>query len=48
MREVIKRDGSHVAFDEAKIYHAILKAMKYGSGILLIRKSQTRLLMTLI
>lgn len=34
MREVIKRDGSHVAFDESKIYQAILKAMKYGSGIL--------------
>ena len=34
MREVIKRDGSHVAFDESKIYQAILKAMKYGSGII--------------
>lgn len=34
MREVIKRDGSHVAFDESKIYHAILKAMKYGSGVI--------------
>ena len=34
MREVIKRDGSHVAFDETKIYQAILKAMKYGSGII--------------
>lgn len=34
MREVIKRDGSHVAFDETKIYYAILKAMKYGSGVI--------------
>lgn len=34
MREVIKRDGSHVAFDESKIYQAILKAMKYGSGVI--------------
>ena len=31
--QVIKRDGSQVAFDETKIYEAILKAMKYGSGI---------------
>ncbi|MBU3803286.1 MAG: anaerobic ribonucleoside-triphosphate reductase [Candidatus Cellulosilyticum pullistercoris] len=31
--QVIKRDGSAVAFDEMKIYEAILKAMKYGSGI---------------
>ncbi|WP_256637945.1 anaerobic ribonucleoside-triphosphate reductase [Turicibacter bilis] len=34
MREVIKRDGTHVAFDESKIYQAILKAMKYGSGVI--------------
>lgn len=34
MRKVIKRDGSHVAFDETKIYYAILKAMKYGSGVI--------------
>ena len=32
--QVIKRDGSAVAFDELKIYEAILKAMKYGSGII--------------
>lgn len=30
---VVKRDGQLVAFDEQKIYEAILKAMKYGSGI---------------
>jgi ribonucleoside-triphosphate reductase len=30
---VIKRDGHVVAFDKAKISKAILKAMKYGSGI---------------
>lgn len=34
MRKVMKRDGSHVAFDEMKIYYAILKAMKYGSGVI--------------
>lgn len=34
VREVIKRDGTHVAFDESKIYQAILKAMKYGSGVI--------------
>ena len=33
MRKVIKRDGSRVDFDETKIYQAILKAMKYGSGV---------------
>ena len=33
MRKVIKRDGSKVDFDEMKIYQAILKAMKYGSGV---------------
>ncbi|MGL4337090.1 MAG: anaerobic ribonucleoside-triphosphate reductase [Turicibacter sp.] len=32
MRHVIKRDGNKVVFNEEKIYHAILKAMKYGSG----------------
>lgn len=31
--QVIKRDGTIVPFDESKIYHAIIKAMKYGSGI---------------
>ena len=31
--QIIKRDGNQVAFDETKIYEAILKAMKYGSGI---------------
>ena len=31
--QVIKRDGNQVAFNETKIYEAILKAMKYGSGI---------------
>ena len=31
--QVIKRDGNSVAFDETKIYEAILKAMKYGSGM---------------
>jgi ribonucleoside-triphosphate reductase len=30
---VIKRDGSSVKFDETKIYNAIMKAMKYGSGV---------------
>lgn len=30
---VIKRDGQEVLFDETKIYNAIMKAMKYGSGI---------------
>lgn len=34
VREVIKRDGTHVAFDESKIYQAILKAMKYESGVI--------------
>ncbi|ADZ83731.1 anaerobic ribonucleoside-triphosphate reductase [Cellulosilyticum lentocellum] len=31
--KVIKRDGEAVAFDEGKIYSAIIKAMTYGSGI---------------
>ena len=30
---VIKRDGSLVAFDKSKIYTAIVKAMKNGSGL---------------
>ncbi|MCR1876304.1 anaerobic ribonucleoside-triphosphate reductase [Paraclostridium bifermentans] len=30
---IIKRDGSVVKFDKSKIENAILKAMKYGSGI---------------
>ena len=30
---IIKRDGSIVGFDKSKIEDAILKAMKYGSGI---------------
>ncbi|MDU7904779.1 MAG: ATP cone domain-containing protein, partial [Peptostreptococcaceae bacterium] len=30
---IIKRDGSVVKFDKTKIENAILKAMKYGSGI---------------
>ena len=30
---IIKRDGSSAAFDKFKIKSAILKAMKYGSGI---------------
>ena len=33
--EVIKRDGSIVEFNKHKIREAILKAMKYGSGIYL-------------
>ncbi|OON98694.1 MAG: anaerobic ribonucleoside-triphosphate reductase [Epulopiscium sp. Nele67-Bin004] len=31
--QVIKRDGATALFDERKIYNAILKSMKYGSGI---------------
>jgi ribonucleoside-triphosphate reductase len=31
--EVIKRDGTIVPFDKTKIEQAILKAMKYGSGM---------------
>lgn len=31
---IIKRDGSKVEFDKSKIKNAILKAMKYGSGIM--------------
>ena len=33
MVNVIKRDCSVVEFDHTKIYNAIVKAMKYGSGI---------------
>ena len=31
--KVIKRDGSVSTFDASKIYNAIMKAMKYGSGV---------------
>ena len=31
--KVIKRDCSEVEFDKSKIYNAIMKAMKNGSGI---------------
>lgn len=31
---IIKRDGSKTEFDKLKIENAILKAMKYGSGVL--------------
>ena len=31
--KVVKRNGSLVNFDKSKIENAILKAMKYGSGI---------------
>ena len=34
MKYVIKRNGQKVEFDSKKIYNAILKAMKYGSGII--------------
>ena len=34
MMEVIKRDKSRVPFDKTKIEKAILKAMRYGSGII--------------
>lgn len=33
-KKVIKRDGSIVEFDKTKIENAILKAMKYGSGVI--------------
>lgn len=33
MKNVIKRDGTVVPFNRDKIYNAIMKAMKYGSGI---------------
>lgn len=32
--KVIKRDCTEAAFDKQKIYNAIMKAMKYGSGII--------------
>ena len=31
--KIIKRDCSEVEFNKTKIYDAIMKAMKYGSGI---------------
>ncbi|MGL6105040.1 ATP cone domain-containing protein [Romboutsia sp.] len=31
--KIIKRDGKPVEFNKDKIENAILKAMKYGSGI---------------
>lgn len=31
---VIKRDGTEVEFNKAKIYNAIYKAMKFGSGVI--------------
>ena len=34
MVNVIKRNGERVNFDENKIYMAIYKAMKYGSGLI--------------
>lgn len=33
-KKVIKRDGNIVEFDKTKIENAILKAMKYGSGVI--------------
>ena len=33
MKCIIKRDGSLKPFDSTKIEKAILRAMKYGSGI---------------
>ena len=33
IKKVIKRDGTEVDFNKEKIYNAIMKAMKYGSGI---------------
>lgn len=30
---IIKRNGSEAVFDKEKIYNAIIKAMKYGSGL---------------
>lgn len=43
MIKVIKRDGSLVDFDKSKITSAILKAMRYGSGIV---KQEIALLIT--
>lgn len=34
IKKVIKRDGAIVDFDKEKIYNAIMKAMKNGSGII--------------
>ena len=34
IKNVIKRNGDVVPFDHLKIYNAIMKAMKYGSGII--------------
>ena len=33
IKNVIKRDGTEVPFDKEKIYNAIMKAMRYGSGL---------------
>lgn len=33
MNYVIKRNGKKVKFEKKKIYDAIMKAMKYGSGV---------------
>ena len=33
IKKVIKRDGTEVDFNKEKIYNAIMKAMKHGSGI---------------
>lgn len=38
---IIKRDGIEVDFDKSKIYNAIMKAMKYGSGIVKENIAQT-------
>lgn len=43
MIQVIKRDGSLVDFDKSKIKSAIMKAMRYGSGIV---KQEIALLIT--
>ena len=34
MREIVKRDGNKASFDISKITEAILKAMRFGSGII--------------
>jgi ribonucleoside-triphosphate reductase len=31
--EIVKRDGSYAAYDAGKIYNAIYRAMRYGSGM---------------
>ena len=33
IKNVVKRDGTEVPFDKEKIYNAIMKAMRYGSGL---------------